>query len=438
MFRIGTRAVSNRLLATGAAGSTTRSFASKAQPPSKLRNLVWATTGAVAAGLGYIYVTDASAGVHKYVSTPLIRLLDPEKAHDVTVYSLKHGLGPQDRKPDDPVLEVELWGKKMSNPVGLAAGFDKNAEAIDALFGLGFGSVEVGSITPQPQEGNPRPRLFRIEDSEAVINRMGLNNDGVQVCTDRIRSRFWRLLASQSKSQGETVASLSGTVNRSAHTDKLLGINVGKNKSSSGDSYDDYVYGVQNLGPYADYLVINVSCPNVKNIGASSNIKVLESTIAAVINARNKLPNYRPPVVLKIGPDNDVDQLKLIAHLALEYKVDGLITTNTTVKRPAGLQDSEDVAKETGGLSGAPLRNLALATTREMYKLTGGRIPIIGCGGIRTAEDALAFAKAGATSVQILTSMTFEGPGKVREIKDGLTDLLQGRKWTDVIGEDAR
>ncbi|KAI8321329.1 FMN-linked oxidoreductase, partial [Martensiomyces pterosporus] len=403
-------------------------------PPSKLRNLVWATTGLAVAGLGVLYVTDASAGIHKYVSTPLMRLMDPEKAHNLAVYSLKQGLGPTDRKPDDPALEVELWGKKMSNPVGLAAGFDKNAEAIDALFGLGFGSVEVGSITPLPQEGNPGTRVFRIEESGATINRMGLNNDGVQVCGDRIRSRFWRLLASQSKKHGETVASLSSAMNKSAHADKLLGINLGKNKTSTGESYDDYVYGVQNLGPYADYLVINVSCPNVKNIDASSNVNVLESTIEAVMDARNKLPNYRPPVVIKIGPDNDMDQLRLIAQLAMDYKVDGIITTNTTLKRPAGLKDTGNVAKEAGGLSGPPLRDLALATTRQMYRLTGGGIPIIGCGGIRTAEDALAFAKAGATSVQILTSMTFDGPGKIREIKDGLIDALQGRKWTDVIG----
>ncbi|KAJ2510044.1 dihydroorotate dehydrogenase [Coemansia sp. RSA 2049] len=419
-----------------------RSFGSNAaqkpQPPSLLRNIIWTATTATVAGLGYLYVTDASAGVHKYVTTPVVRLLDPEDAHNLSIGALKHGLGPVDRKSDNPLLEIELWGKKVSNPVGLAAGFDKNAEAVGGLFGLGFGLVEVGSITPVAQEGNPRQRLFRIDESDAVINRMGLNNDGVQVCGDRIRSRFWRLAASQSKQKGETVASLASAMNRSACANQLLGVNLGKNKSSPNDSYDDYVYGLLNLGPYADYVVVNVSCPNVKNIAASSDIGVLESTIAEVVRARNKMPNYRPPVVLKIGPDNNNDQLKLIAQLALDYRIDGIIATNTTRLRPEGLVDSQDIAKEEGGLSGRPLRDMALATTREMYRLTNGRIPIIGCGGISSAADALAFAKAGATCVQIYTSMTYDGPGKAREIKDGLVDLLKGRKWTDVVGEDAR
>ncbi|KAJ1931880.1 dihydroorotate dehydrogenase [Linderina macrospora] len=149
------------------------------------------------------------------------------------------------------------------------------------------------------------------------------------------------------------------------------------------------------------------------------------------------MPDYHPPVVIKIGPDNDMDQLRVIAQLALDYKVDGIITTNTTRKRPAGMKDTDNVGKEEGGLSGPPLRDMALATTRDVYKLTSGRIPIIGCGGISTAEDALAFGKAGATAVQLLTSMTFDGPGKAREIKDGLVTLLQGRKWADIVGSDA-
>ncbi|KAJ2539688.1 dihydroorotate dehydrogenase [Coemansia sp. RSA 1933] len=408
------------------------------QGPSLVRNVVWTTVAAAAAGLGYLYVMDSSSGIHKYLTTPLVRLLDPEDAHNLSISMLKHGFAPKDNKPDNPLLEISLWGKSLSNPVGMAAGFDKNAEAIDGLFALGFGFVEVGSITPLAQQGNPKPRLFRIDESGAVINRMGLNNDGAQVCGDRIRSRFWRLAACQSKMKGETVTSLSSSMNRSASSGQLLGVNLGKSKSSPADSYDDYIYGLQALGPYADYVVVNVSCPNVKNIAASSDIAVLESTVAQVVKERNKMPNYRPPVVLKIGPDNSNDQLQLIAQLALDYRVDGIITTNTTLARPAALADPEDVAKEAGGLSGRPLRDMALHTTREMYKLTKGSIPIIGCGGISSADDALAFAKAGATAVQIYTSMTYDGPGKVREIKDGLVDLLKGRKWTDVVGEDAR
>ncbi|KAJ2858226.1 dihydroorotate dehydrogenase [Coemansia erecta] len=433
MFRIAARAGgAHTRRSTGS-----RAFGSKAQAPSTARNVAWAAGWLVVGGVGYLYATDSSAGIHKYVSTPLMRLLDAEKAHDLAIFALKHRLHPVDRKPDDALLEVTLWGKRISNPVGLAAGFDKNAEAIDALFALGFGSVEVGSITPVAQAGNPKPRLFRADEHGTTINRMGLNNDGMLVCADRIRTRFWRLLAAQSQKKGETVASLAASVHRSAHSDRLLGINLSKNKASAADSFADYVAGLEALGPYADYFVINVSCPNVKNIAAASDVAVLEDTVQAVMRARNAMSDYRPPVVLKIGPDNDADQLRLIAQLALDYGVDGIIATNTTRSRPAALAKTR-VGNEDGGLSGPPLRDLALATTREMYRLTRGRIPIIGCGGISSAEDALAFARAGASCVQIYSSMTLDGPGKVREIKDDLVDLLKGRKWADVVGEDAK
>ncbi|KAJ2698294.1 dihydroorotate dehydrogenase [Coemansia sp. IMI 209128] len=426
MFRIG----GARIAKAGA-----RSFGTKAHPPpSRLRNAVWATGSIVVGGLGYLYVTDASAGIHKYVSTPLMRQLDAEQAHQLAIGSMKYGVSPVDRSTDDSVLEIELWGKRVTNPIGVAAGFDKNGEAIDALFGLGFGSVEIGSITPEPQQGNARPRIFRVEDSDAVINRMGLPNCGVASAGDRLRSRFWRLLASQSKQQGESVATLSSTVNRSAVEGRLLGVNVGKSKSSADDSFDDYVTGVQKLGPYADYVVINVSCPNVTNMKANGDVEVLERTVAAVMKARNGMGGeYRPPVVLKIGPDNDLQQLRVIAQVALDHRVDGIVATNTTRQRPGVIG-----VKEEGGLSGAPLRDMALATTREMYRLTQGKMAIIGCGGIRTAEDALAFARAGASCVQVYSSMTVDGPGKAREIKDGVVRLLKGRKWADVVGEDAR
>ncbi|KAJ2452421.1 dihydroorotate dehydrogenase [Coemansia sp. RSA 2336] len=429
MFRIGKR-VGQQFV------NRSRAFGTKAAPPSRLRNVVWATSMVVAGGFGYVYMTDASAGIHKYLSTPLMHLLDPEDAHNLSISLLKHGIAPADRGTDSDLLSIQLWGKQLSNPVGLAAGFDKNGEAIDSLFGLGFGAVEIGSITPEAQAGNPKPRLFRIEDSRAVINRMGLNNDGAQMCADRIRSRFWRLLAAQSQRRGETVASLAASVNRSALSNRLLGINLSKSKTSAADSYADYVEGLQTLGPYADYVVVNVSCPNVSNIRAGADVAVLEDTVAAVVRARNAMPDYRPPVVLKIGPDNNSDQLRLIAQLALDYRVDGIIATNTTPSRPQSLLDCE-TAKEFGGLSGEPLREMALHTTREMYRLTKGRIPIIGCGGISSAEDALRFAKAGASMVQIYSSMVYDGPGKVREIKDDLVDLLKGRKWSDVVGEDS-
>lgn len=406
------------------------------QPPSMLRNAIWTTGGLIGGGLLYLYVTDSSAGIHKYVSTPLLRLLDPENAHRAAIRMLSYRMGPVDRKIDDELLSVDLWGKRLSNPVGLAAGFDKSGEAMDGLFDLGFGMVEVGSVTPQPQAGNERPRLFRVEEAQAAINRMGLNNDGTALCGERLRSRFWRLVAGQSRQHGATVASVAGSANRSALDGRLLGVNLGKGHGSADDSAQDYVDGLKTLGSYADYVVVNVSCPNVSNIGASRDAGVLENTIADVMRARNAMPDYRPPVVLKIGPDSSHDQLQLVAQLALDYRVDGIIATNTTRQRPGELLGDSESAQQMGGLSGQPLKEMALGTTREMYRLTQGRIPIIGCGGISSAKDALAFAKAGATCVQLYTSMVYDGPGKPREIKDELVELLKGRRWTDVVGED--
>ncbi|KAJ2785226.1 Dihydroorotate dehydrogenase (quinone), mitochondrial [Coemansia javaensis] len=437
MFRIGANRLRGAAAATAAGAGGRRAFGT-GRVLSTGRAAAAAAATAAACGLGYLYVTDASAGVHRYVAGPVLRLLDPEDAHDAAVWLLRHGVCPADRGADDALLETELWGRRVANPVGLAAGFDKNAVAVDALFGLGFGAVEVGSITPQPQAGNARPRLFRIDDSAAVVNRMGLNNDGAEACADRLRSRFWRLLAAQSRAQGETVAELARSTNRSGRAGRLLGVNLGKNKAAGADSFDDYVSGLQQLGAYADYVVINVSCPNVTNIAANADVAVLEQTVAAVVRARNAMPDYRPPVVLKIGPDNSADQLRLIAQLATDCAVDGIIAANTTPARPPGLADPAGVAREQGGLSGAPLRARALETTRQMYRLTGGRIPIIGCGGISSAEDALAFARAGASMVQIYTSMVYDGPGKAREIKDDLMRLLKGRRWADVVGEEAR
>ncbi|KAJ1919806.1 dihydroorotate dehydrogenase [Mycoemilia scoparia] len=409
------------------------------QQPSVLYNTMWAAGVIGVLGFGGLYLTDASAGIHKYVITPAIHLLDPEQAHDITIMAMKFRLSPRDRKPDDDALKINIWGKDISNPIGMAAGFDKNCNATDSLFDLGYGVVEVGSITPEPQSGNPKPRLFRVEESEAVINRMGLNNVGIDVCKDRLRSRFWKHVINQSKTEKQNATDIATSINRSGIESKLLGINVSKNHSATEESYDDFVKGIKELGSYADYVVINVSCPNVKNLGANSNTDTLEQTICAAIEARDSLPDgRRPPVVIKIGPDNSDEQLHDIADVALKYRVGGIITTNTTRQRPGSLVGDEEKIAETGGLSGAPLKDLSLGTTRKMYKLTGGQIPIIGCGGIRNADDAIAYAKAGASFVQIYTTMIYNGPGIVREIKDGIVSKLEGKRWKDIIGQDVK
>ncbi|KAJ1675639.1 Dihydroorotate dehydrogenase (quinone), mitochondrial [Spiromyces aspiralis] len=402
-------------------------------------NVLWTTAGVAILGFGALYVTDASAGVHKYVVTPMLHLLDPEKSHEVATLAMKLGLSPKDRKVDDERLHVELWGKKLSNPIGMAAGFDKNCSVTDALFDLGFGVVEVGSVTPEPQAsgsvGNPKPRLFRLPTSEAVINRMGLNNVGFEVAKERLRTRFWRRVINQSKAERLNASELADSINKSGFVDRLLGVNISKNHTASSESYEDYLKGIAELGPYADYLVINVSCPNVKNLGANSRTDVLEKTVFSAVAARDALPN-KPPVVIKISPDNSDNQLRAIAKVALQAKVDGIITTNTTPKRPSTLAGDEATIKQHGGLSGTPLKPMALETTRKMYQLTKGQIPIVGCGGIRNADDAIAFARAGATIVQMYTGFIYQGPGVVREIKDDIVEKLQGKSWKDIIGKD--
>ncbi|KAJ2472273.1 Dihydroorotate dehydrogenase (quinone), mitochondrial, partial [Coemansia sp. RSA 2320] len=306
---------------------------------------VGAAAAAVGGGVAYLYVTDSRAGVHKYITAPLMRqVLDAEQAHGAAIFALKHGVCPVDRGTDSSVLEIELWGKRVSNPIGLAAGFDKNAEAVDGLFGLGFGLVEVGSITPLAQEGNARPRVFRAAEHEAVVNRMGLPNCGAEESGARLRSRFWRLVAAQSKQQGATVAEVAGASNRSGVEGRLLGVNVSKGKGADSASFDDYVRGLQSVGRYADYVVINVSCPNVRNMGAGTDAAVLGRTVAAVVAARNAMAGFRPAVVLKIGPDSDVQQLRAVAQVALDSRVDGIIATNTTRQRPASAGSEGDAA----------------------------------------------------------------------------------------------
>jgi dihydroorotate dehydrogenase len=342
---------------------------------------------------------------------PLLRRLDPEVAHGLTLRALERGLGPRSREPDDPILATRVWGRDFANPIGLAAGFDKDAVVIGPLFDLGFGFVEVGTITPRPQRGNPRPRVFRLPEDRAVINRLGFSGAGAEAAARRL-SR-WRA---------------GGGGIRGG----ILGVNLGKNRESE-DAAADYAAGARALGRYADYLVINVSSPNTPGLRALQGRAELERLVEAVRPAlAEALPERAPPLLIKIAPDLEPADLEDIAAVALERGVDGLIATNTTIARPAGLTGRHRT--ETGGLSGRPLFAPATRVLAEMSRLTDGRIPMIGVGGVASGAEAYAKIRAGAALVQLYTGLIYEGPALVPRIKAELATLLR-RDGFGSIGE---
>ncbi|KAG0335425.1 Dihydroorotate dehydrogenase (quinone), mitochondrial [Podila humilis] len=344
-----------------------------------------------------------------------------------------------------------IWGKTFSNPVGMAAGFDKHAEAIDGLFDLGFGYVEIGSVTPEPQPGNPQPRMFRLPEDKCVINRYGFNSEGHKQVETRLRQRIKRFLYKHAReghqetidklqnghsSNGSLVDSLS--TNRSLRDDRILAVNLGKNKASTPESVSDYVVGVERLGPYADVLVVNVSSPNTPGLRSLQRKDMLEDLLRQVISARDRLQSsYKPPLLVKIAPDLTDEELKDVSEAALASKVDGIIISNTTISRPPSLLNKDNV-NEVGGLSGPVVKPLALHALRHVYKYTEGKIPLVGCGGIATGDDALDFARAGASMIQLYSSMAYEGPGVVRAIKDGIVKGLNGKTWSEIVGQDSK
>lgn len=340
---------------------------------------------------------------------PLLFRLPPERAHSLTLWALKSGVLGGDTAPDDPVLGSEVWGKRFANPLGISAGFDKNAEVMAPLLQLGFGFVEVGSITPKPQAGNPLPRVFRLPASRAVINRLGFNNEGIAGAEPRLRAF------------------------RAQAAPGVLGINLGKNKE--GEAQADYAAGTAALARFADYLVINVSSPNTPGLRALQGRAELEGLIAAV---RAELPDPAPPLVLKIAPDLTEADKRDIAAVALAG-LDGLIVSNTTLARPPGLHDQ--AREETGGLSGRPLFEPSTRLLAEMYTLTEGRVPLIGVGGVENGATAYAKIRAGASLVQLYTALIYEGPGLVARIKRELADLLRRdgfAKVSEAVGIETR
>ncbi|NXX74447.1 PYRD dehydrogenase, partial [Urocolius indicus] len=340
--------------------------------------------------------------------------------------------------------EVRVLGQRFRNPVGLAAGFDKQGQAVDGLYEMGFGFVEIGTVTPEPQEGNPRPRVFRLAEDEAVINRYGFNSHGHVAVERRLRARQ------------ETQLRLTGA-------GMPLGVNLGKNKSSA-DAADDYVAGVRVLGPLADYLVVNVSSPNTPGLRDLQGKAKLQDLLTKVLAERDALPcERRPAVLVKISPDLSTQDKQDIASVVCELGVDGLIVSNTTVSRPSSLRSPQRT--EPGGLSGKPLRELSTQTIREMYSLTrgrgsagrgahagiaravlsrclpAGRVPIVGVGGVSSGRDALEKIRAGASLVQMYTALVYHGPMVVGAVKRELEELLREQGFNNVmeaVGADHR
>ncbi|XP_038139630.1 dihydroorotate dehydrogenase (quinone), mitochondrial [Cyprinodon tularosa] len=352
---------------------------------------------------------------------PLLqRLVGAETAHVLAVKLIGLGLVPLNRYQDPASLEVNVLGLKFRNPVGIAAGFDKNGEAVDGLFKLGFGFVEVGTITPKPQEGNPKPRVFRLPADQAIINRYGFNSCGLSEVHTRLKAR------------GETQQEHS-------NTGLPLGINLGKNKHSQ-DAAADYSEGVRALGPLADYLVVNVSSPNTPGLRDLQGKAELRQLLRTVLKERDGLQEERkPPVLVKIAPDLSAQDKQDIADVVAELAVDGVMVSNTTVSRPEALQDPHK--SETGGLSGQPLKDLSTRTVSEMYNLTKGKVPIIGIGGVASGQDAMDKIRAGASLVQLYTALTYQGPPVVKKIKRELEQLLKDQGFScvsEAVGADHR
>ena len=326
---------------------------------------------------------------------PLLFALDPEAAHNLTLAALKTGLkaGLVPAAPaDDPILATSFAGLSLPNPIGLAAGFDKDAEVPDAMLRLGFGFVECGSVCPRPQPGNPKPRLFRLVEDEAVINRFGFNSKGVEFARARLSAR-----------QGRP---------------GVVGINLGANKDSD-DRTGDYVSGLRALAPLASYVTVNISSPNTPGLRALQDGAALANLIARVMEARGHLD---APVFVKVAPDQGEDDWATITRACIDGGVDGLIVSNTTITRPALASRH---GGEAGGLSGKPLKHLALTALRRFRAESGGALPLVAVGGIASGQDAYDRIRAGASAVQLYSALVYHGPGLVTRIKADLAGLLR-------------
>ncbi|GBP83991.1 Dihydroorotate dehydrogenase [Eumeta japonica] len=335
-------------------------------------------------------------------NVPLSQSLNPELAHKIGIYAIKYGIFPPEKYNDPASLETKFLNFKLSNPIGIAAGFDKHGDAVLGLRKLGFSLIEVGSVTPQPQPGNLRPRVFRLLEDKAIINRYGFNSEGHEAVYKKVSQ-----------------------LNKAFLEKGLLGINLGKNKLSD-NAAQDYIAGIHKFYDVADYFVINISSPNTPGLRELQKKEDLKNLLIKINQTRNRLPQHKnPPLLLKLAPDLSFEEKRDIASVIMlsESKVDGLIISNTTTGRENLL--NQKLANEMGGLSGKPLAKKSTEMIREMYTLTGGHIPIIGVGGVFSGEDAYEKILAGATVIQIYSALIYHGPPIITRIKNELTELLQ-------------
>ena len=339
----------------------------------------------------------------------LIFKIDPEIAHNLAIKSLKLNLTPSlmDENKDDPMFKCTLFGKEIDNPIGMAAGFDKNAEVYNPLFKLGFGFVEVGTVTPLKQYGNPKPRVFRLVEDQALINRLGFNNLGAENVSNRIRSNL---------------------------NTGLLGINIGPNKDSN-DRLNDYLIGLRTFHDIADYITINISSPNTENLRSFHDEEKFDELMNSIQEEKVKLKS-KIPFVVKIYPDISEEQIELVSKILLDHKVSAVILSNTTSGNREKLNDI--LKHQKGGLSGKPLEEEANKLISKFYKLLKGKIEIIGVGGVDSGESAYRKFLAGASYVQLYTGMVFQGPNIVGKIKKELKEILIAdgiKNFEEIIGK---
>ena len=327
---------------------------------------------------------------------PYIFSLDPEVAHDLAIKSLKLNLLPKSifRVNEEELLETNLLNEKISNPIGLAAGFDKSAEVYNSLFKLGYGFIEVGTVTPKRQLGNPRPRIFRLEKDQALINRLGFNNNGSEIISKRIADNL---------------------------PNGFLGINIGPNKDTK-NKEEDYYICLSRLSSHAGYITINISSPNTEGLRNFHEQKELEKLLNG-INKIKKDKNISKPIVVKLSPDINDNEISKIIELILKYKIDGIIISNTTDSNRDNLLDEKK--SESGGLSGKPLRDISTNLIKKFYNETKGKIQIIGVGGVDSGQAAFDKITAGANAVQLYTGMVYKGPGVVKDMKKELITILK-------------
>ncbi len=334
---------------------------------------------------------------------PYIFSLDPEIAHDLAIKSLKFNILPKSifNVENEEYLETELLNQKIPNPIGLAAGFDKSAEVYNSIFKLGYGFVEVGTITPKKQLGNPKPRIFRLEKDQALINRLGFNNHGSEIVLKRIANNL---------------------------PVGFLGINIGPNKDTK-NKEDDYYLCLSRLSSHSGYITINISSPNTEGLRNFHDQVELEKLLAGISKIK-KHENISQPIAIKLSPDIDRDEISKIIELIIKYKIQGIIISNTTDKNREKLSDIK--RNEIGGLSGKPIKDISTNLIKKFYNETKGKIEIIGVGGVDSGQSAFEKISAGANAVQLYTGMVYQGPGVVKKIKEELIEILKKEKFKNI------